>query len=124
RLEQVLTSLLENAVKDSPDGGAVRVRLQDGVADAGGLLRVGGEGIGVPPGSAEAGFEALGRAAHAQRLAIQGMGLGLHISRQIVQAHGGRLWATSPGEGHGATFSLWLPSAGTGSLPPAPAGAT
>jgi PAS domain S-box-containing protein len=141
RLEQVLANLLENAVKYSPAGGPVRVRLRatgrDGATAEGGapgapgapgtLLRVEDEGIGLPPASEETIFQPFGRAANAEQQAIRGMGLGLHIGRQIAEAHGGRLWATSPGEGRGTTVSLWLPAAPDSPLAdaaaPEPAGA-
>jgi PAS domain S-box-containing protein len=141
RLEQVLTNLLENAVKYSPAGGPVRVRLsatgrrgasagatgEPGTSGTpGALLRVEDEGIGLPPDSEETIFQPFGRAANAEQQAIRGMGLGLHICRQIAGAHGGRLWATSPGEGRGTTVSLWLPAAPDSPLAegaaPAPAG--
>ncbi len=108
RLEQVLTNLLENAVKYSPDGGTVSVTLRpDG---AGLLLTVRDEGIGLPPGLAEAIFVPFGRAPNATGRQIPGLGLGLHICRDIVERHGGRIWAESAGEDRGAAVNVWLPA--------------
>ena len=110
RLEQVLTNLLDNAVKYSPGGGAITVAVR---AEAGGVsLRVRDAGIGLPPGSEGAIFAPLGRAANAARRHLPGMGLGLYICRGIVERHGGRIWAESRGEGAGTTITVWLPCAG------------
>lgn len=117
RLEQVLTNLLENAIKYSPAEGVVAVALWP--ENEGVRLSVRDEGIGLPPGSAEAIFQPFGRAANAARRQAPGMGLGLYICRTIVERHGGRIWAESPGEGRGTTLHLWLPTAG----PPKPTGA-
>jgi PAS domain S-box-containing protein len=107
RLAQVLDNLLGNAAKYAPEGGAIEVAVRpDG---EGVRLEVRDEGIGLPPGAEETIFQPFGRAANVERHAIEGMGLGLYISRQIAERHGGRLWAASPGEGQGSTFSLWLP---------------
>ncbi|MDP9375278.1 MAG: HAMP domain-containing histidine kinase, partial [Chloroflexota bacterium] len=108
RLEQVLTNLLENAVKYSPDGGPIRVMVRPD--DAGMLLAVRDEGIGLPPGLAEAIFVPFGRAPNAAGRQIPGLGLGLHICREIVERHGGRIWAESAGEGRGTTVNVWLPA--------------
>lgn len=107
RLEQVLTNLLENAVKYSPTGGEVTLQLQ---ADAEGLLlTVRDTGIGLPAGAEEVVFEPFGRASNATANRVPGMGLGLYICRDIVQRHGGRIWVESPGEGQGTTAFVWLP---------------
>jgi PAS domain S-box-containing protein len=109
RIEQVLDNLLSNAVKYSPDGGEVVVgacREADGV-----LLTVTDHGIGLPVGQETRIFEAFGRASNAAAQQIPGLGLGLAICRQLVEAHGGRMWATSPGEQQGTTVGVWLPKA-------------
>ncbi|HEY3111310.1 MAG TPA: GAF domain-containing protein, partial [Chloroflexota bacterium] len=109
RLEQVIENLLDNALKYSPEGG--RVELAVGVADGQLRLQVRDEGIGLPPGSAERIFEPFERAPNAATRQLPGMGLGLHICRNIVELHGGRMEAQSPGENRGTTVSVWLPCA-------------
>jgi signal transduction histidine kinase len=109
RIEQVLTNVLENAVKYSPQGGQVEVIIR---ADGSGtLLSVSDRGIGLPAEARQSIFEPFGRAGNAQKRQLPGMGLGLYISRQIVEQHGGRIWADSAGEGTGTLVSIWLPSA-------------
>jgi len=108
RLQQVLSNLLENAVKYSPAGGGVEVTLsRDGV---GVLVSVSDRGIGLPMQATETIFEPFGRATNAQQQQLPGMGLGLYIARQIVEQHGGRIWAESAGESLGTRVSVWLPS--------------
>jgi signal transduction histidine kinase len=108
RLEQVLSNVLENAVKYSPQGGTVEVSIR--AEGSGVLLSVSDHGIGLPAGTAESIFEPFGRASNARRRQLPGMGLGLYISRQIVEQHGGRISAASDGEGSGTQISIWLPS--------------
>ncbi|MBV9894983.1 MAG: PAS domain S-box protein [Chloroflexi bacterium] len=107
RLEQVLTNLLDNAVKYSPDGPELRVRLQPKARGV--LLEVSDRGIGLPPETAERIFDAFSRASNAEERQITGMGLGLYICRNIVEQHHGRIWARSEGEGAGTTMCVWLP---------------
>jgi signal transduction histidine kinase len=107
RLEQVLVNLLENAVKYSPAGGTIAVTVR--WAEGGAKVSVQDEGIGLPPGGADAIFEPFGRAPNASARQIPGLGLGLYICRAIVTRHGGQLWAESAGDGRGTTFHLWLP---------------
>jgi PAS domain S-box-containing protein len=111
RVEQVLTNLLDNALKYSPDGGTVAVTVRhqdDGVAVA-----VRDEGIGLPPEAQATIFEPFGRAANAAASSLPGMGLGLYICRSIVERHNGWIRAASAGEGRGTTVTFWLPYTST-----------
>jgi signal transduction histidine kinase len=107
RIQQVLSNVLQNAVKYSPAGGEVEVRLR--AQDAGVVISVSDTGIGLPPDALESIFEPFGRASNARREQLPGMGLGLYITRQIVNQHGGHIWAQSAGEGFGTLMSIWLP---------------
>jgi signal transduction histidine kinase len=107
RIEQIVTNLLENAVKYSPTGGTVRVAVRN-QAD-GCLVEISDRGIGLPLGASELIFEPFGRARNSTARRMPGLGLGLYICRQIAEAHAGRIWADSPGENQGTTMSLWLP---------------
>jgi len=121
RLGQVLLNLLDNAVKYSPAGGDVQVSVRstgDGL-----VLGVRDDGIGLPPGAAEAIFAPFERAANAEQRCLPGLGLGLSICRGIAKRHGGRIWAESPGEEGGTTVSVWLPAAEPERRPVEPTGA-
>ncbi len=111
RMEEVLTNLLSNAVKYSPDGGRVDVSVA--LHNGGHVLKVVDEGIGLPAGAAGIIFEPFGRARNATESELPGMGLGLYICRRIVEGHGGRIWAQSPGEGKGTSTFVWLPFDGS-----------
>lgn len=108
RLEQVLTNLLDNARKYSPDGGIIALALGRAGDDI--VLTVRDSGIGLPPDAADAIFHPFGRALNATSRNLPGMGLGLYICRNIVERHGGRIVAESLGEGHGTTFTVTLPT--------------
>lgn len=104
RLAQVLDNLLGNAIKYSPDGGEVLVRVE--VRDGEAHLSVIDQGVGIPAVALPRLFERFHRADEAGF--TTGLGLGLYIVRMLVEAHGGRVWAESkPGEG--STFTVALP---------------
>ena len=111
RLRQVFVNLLDNAVKYSPAGGNVWVRVQSAGPDA--VVTVQDEGIGIPECELPKLFQPFGRAEHAPARNIPGFGLGLYICRDIVERHGGRISVTSrPGDG--STFAVTLPRMGGG----------
>ncbi|MDX9954667.1 MAG: ATP-binding protein, partial [Anaerolineae bacterium] len=99
RLEQVLDNLISNAVKYSPQGGAVRITGSMMPAQV--LIAVQDNGVGVPWGEQERIFERFYRVEGPETRAVSGTGLGLYLTRAIVQAHGGRIWVEST-PGHGA----------------------
>jgi signal transduction histidine kinase len=106
RLMQVLDNLLSNAVKYSPAGGEIVVRLDDR-GDAA-QVSVHDQGNGIAAETLPRLFDRFYRTDNADTTA-RGLGLGLHISKLLVEAHGGRIWAESPGPGQGSTFTLVLP---------------
>ena len=109
RLAQVVTNLVGNAIKYSPDGGTVTVRTRREGDDV--LLAVSDPGIGIPAELLDRVFEPYVRSAEAGGKGIVGTGLGLPIARELVILHGGRIWAeSSPGDG--TTFTVRLPIAG------------
>ncbi|WP_257455806.1 PAS domain-containing sensor histidine kinase [Archangium lipolyticum] len=106
RLAQVLTNLLENALKYSPQKGPIRVTLTRSGAEA--LVSVSDSGIGIPADQQAHLFERFFRARNAPVSGFGGLGLGLYISRHLVERHGGRIWVESE-SGQGATFRFTLP---------------
>ena len=109
RLGQVISNLLENAVKYSPDGGPIEVMA----AGRGGEIevRVSDTGIGIPAEHRENVFERFYQAdGDAGRRRFGGLGLGLYISRAIIDAHGGRIWAAANAEASsGSVFGFRIP---------------
>lgn len=111
-LDHILRNLLSNAIKYSPGGGQILVEA--GPAAEGDVqIQVKDGGLGIPPESLEVIFERFHRVEGPDRATIRGTGLGLFITRRLVELHGGEVWATSAGEGHGATFHVTLPAART-----------
>jgi signal transduction histidine kinase len=106
RLEQVLQNLLQNAIKYSPEGGSVRVRLERRERWA--CLIVIDHGIGIPPEALTHMFQPFYRAPNTLERPIVGMGIGLYVVKEIVTLHGGEVDVTSA-EGEGSTFVVRLP---------------
>ncbi|HEV2579958.1 MAG TPA: PAS domain S-box protein [Ktedonobacteraceae bacterium] len=115
RIEQVLTNLIGNAIKYSPQGGPVIITLWEEGAAGIVKISVADRGIGIPAGQQAQIFGRFVRADNAAAWGISGTGLGLYICRELVERHGGQLWFESQ-EGAGSTFFLTLPAgAGQGS---------
>jgi signal transduction histidine kinase len=106
KLRQVLVNLTENAIKYSPDGGRIEVRV--GRAASSIRFAVRDEGIGIAPEEQVRIFERFHRLDPNMTRGVGGTGLGLYICRELVQRMGGRIWVTSS-EGHGSTFEFDLP---------------
>jgi len=107
RLDQVLTNLVSNAVRYSPQGGTVCISLEEEAHHV--VVHVKDEGIGIPPDSLPSLFRPFARATNAQARHYGGLGLGLFICREIVERHGGTIWAESPGPQRGSCFHVRLP---------------
>jgi signal transduction histidine kinase len=108
RLIQVLTNLLSNAYKYSPEDTTVTIQglVQDGCAQ----INVVDQGIGIAESDQAQLFSKFFRADSARRQGIAGTGLGLSITRSLVEMQGGRIWMSSC-LGRGSTFSFTLPLA-------------
>ncbi len=106
RLVQVLTNLVDNAIKFTPAGGRVTVEVgapRDGLVEVGVL----DTGPGLDPDAAERVFNRLHQEQTSVHRSRRGLGLGLHICRQLVERHGGRIWAeASPTGGTAMRFTL------------------
>lgn len=120
RLTQVFWNLMTNALKFSPDGGAIRIRAHRDPSAGEIVAEVSDQGIGIDPRRLPRVFEAFEQGQRSITRQYGGLGLGLAITRTIVELHGGRIEALSDGPGHGATFRLRLP-VGTAHLPAQPA---
>lgn len=110
RIEQVLTNLLNNAIKYSPQGGPITVMVRED-ADAGyATVSVTDTGIGIPNEQQARLFGRFERADNARELGIKGTGLGLYLCRELVELHHGRIWFESTLNA-GSIFSFTLPLA-------------
>jgi signal transduction histidine kinase len=107
RLRQVLDNLLSNALKYAPAPTVVRITVEPEGENV--HLQVADEGMGIAPDELPLLFQRYRRTRAAQGAGIAGAGLGLYLSRVIVEQHGGRIWATSPGVGQGTTLHVVLP---------------
>ncbi|HBY93192.1 MAG: ATP-binding protein [Ardenticatenaceae bacterium] len=109
RLTQVLLNLLGNALQYTRPGGQVTIRAWcEGRAVA---TAVQDTGIGIAPEHLAHLFERFYRVDKSRSRAGGGSGIGLTIAKHLVEAHGGRIWATSSGPGQGSTFTFTLPVA-------------
>ncbi len=108
KLYQILTNLVGNAIKYSPDGGPVVLRIER--SDGGWRLSVSDQGIGLTADEVTRLFEPYSRVVDPERK-ITGTGVGLHLVKRLAEVHGGRISVVSE-PGTGTTFTVELPDDG------------
>ncbi len=107
RLAQVISNLLTNAAKYTPEGGCIELSA----ASEGGevIIRVTDTGLGIPPGMLAEVFEMFTQVNRTLERSQGGLGIGLALVKRLVEFHGGTITAESPGLGQGSTFTVRLP---------------
>ncbi|HEU5103530.1 MAG TPA: PAS domain-containing sensor histidine kinase [Roseiflexaceae bacterium] len=108
RLEQALQNLIQNAVKYSPDGQSITVRVERCGETA--CVAVEDQGMGIPQAAMPHLFDRFYRAPNAESQLVAGLGIGLYVVKEIVTYHGGTI-AVASQEGQGSTFTITLPLA-------------
>ena len=105
KIEEVLTNLVENSIKFSPDGGTITIKGE--VSDNRVLVTVADGGIGIPLRDHDYVFTPFYRVEYGAARKVKGTGLGLYICKTLIEAHGGQIWVDSElGKGTRVTFSL------------------
>ena len=106
KITQVLDNIINNAIKYSPDGGRIIVRLMETHTDI--IVSVSDEGLGIARKDIPHLFDRFYRVDKARSRAMGGSGLGLAIAQEVIQLHGGKIWVNSI-ENKGSTFFVSLP---------------
>jgi CheY-like chemotaxis protein/two-component sensor histidine kinase len=107
RLAQALQNLLQNASRYTPEGGDIEVRAR--LEERHVVTTVRDSGVGIAPDAIERIFELFAQDHRGGAGQDGGLGIGLPLARSLIEQHGGRLSASSPGIGHGSTFTVVLP---------------
>jgi signal transduction histidine kinase/CheY-like chemotaxis protein len=118
RIEQILANLIGNALKYTPPGGSVDIRIA--VEEQSAVLTVADTGVGIAPDLLDRVFEVFVQGADSLDRAQGGLGIGLALVRQLVRLHGGEVSAASAGIGHGSVFTARLPLAQEAVAQPGP----
>ena len=111
-LEKVVVNLVGNALKFTDPGGRITVRAvaaEPQAEGAGVVLTVIDSGIGIPPDQIDRVFDRFAQVDASATRRHEGTGIGLSLVKELVELHGGRVWASSEGLGHGAQFHVFLP---------------
>jgi signal transduction histidine kinase len=109
RLEQIVSNLLSNAARYTPQNGSIGLTLRREEGEA--VLRVRDDGIGIRPDVLPRIFEPFQQGDHVAGTVQQGLGLGLTLVRSLAELHGGTVRAASRGAGQGSEFTVRLPLA-------------
>jgi PAS domain S-box-containing protein len=138
RFNQILLNLLSNAIKFTPDAGRITVTARrgsrvEGLGSSGGSppdpkpytlypgdfieIAVADTGIGISPDDLQRLFQEFEQLEPSYTKRHQGSGLGLALCQRLVELHGGKIWASSEGEGRGSTFTFTIPAVGPGDRP-------
>jgi len=107
RLQQIISNVLANAVKFTPAGESIEIRLEDKMTEY--RVVVSDHGVGIAPEFLPYVFDRFRQADGSSTRRYGGLGLGLSIARDLVRLHQGRIEAASDGAGRGATFTIALP---------------
>jgi PAS domain S-box-containing protein len=107
RLVQVVSNILNNAAKYTPEGGHLTLCTE--AQDSQVLIQVIDDGIGMTPETAKHAFDLFAQAERTSDRSSGGLGLGLALVKSMVELHGGTVTCKSKGLGQGSTFSVWLP---------------
>jgi len=112
RLHQVIWHLLSNAIKFSPQGGNIKIKLalSKNKLSPEAEIEITDTGVGIKPEFIPCMFEPFCQADTSLTRKYDGMGVGLAISRHLVELHGGKIYAASAGVDRGATFIIKLPA--------------
>ena len=109
KVAQVVSNLLDNAIKYTPRGGTITIRITKDPGTENTVLAITDTGMGIAPETMPRLFQRFSRDMKMAHLHGEGSGLGLYIARQIMDAHNGSIRAESPGVGKGATFFISFP---------------
>lgn len=121
RLEQIVSNLVNNAVKYTPEGGRIDVTLNSEAGRA--VFRVRDNGMGIPPAALPQLFQPFMQIEQSLHRSQGGLGLGLSLVRMLVEMQEGTVTAASEGLGHGSEFTVTFPLAAAPAHAPAPAAA-
>lgn len=107
KLRQVIANLIDNSIKYTPSG-SVNVSVSKSEQNI--RVSISDTGVGISKSEIDHLFEKFSRAKNANKINVTGTGLGLYLAKKIVEAHKGRIWAESAGEGKGSSFIVELPT--------------
>src|SRR6266508_2176055 len=119
RLAQIITNMLDNAIKFTPSGGSVDLDVLREGQEA--VLRVSDTGIGIASEMLSRVFKLFTQGEQPMDRSVGGLGIGLTLSRRLVEMHGGTIRASSEGPGRGAQFTVRVPIEVASTPPPPPA---